>query len=192
MYLENYPSRYSPTVFTDEPESFFALNLADCRSDSLVHQFDLFRDVVRQTHPFEIEATVVLPECLQAIWKLPVGDAGFPTRWMLIKSVFSRRLPAVEHHSSSRIAKGERGIWQCRFWEHLVRDERDFEQHFQSIHFDLVKARLAAHAANWPHLSIHRSPCLWIPTSGWSGGSIVAAARTGFPLRESMCPWYSC
>jgi putative transposase len=43
--------------------------------------------------PFYIDAFVVLPDHLHAIWTLPEGDADFATRWMLIKAGFSRRMP---------------------------------------------------------------------------------------------------
>lgn len=40
---------------------------------------------------------------------------------------------------SSRIAKGERGIWQRRYWEHQIRDEADYGQHIDYIHYNPVK-----------------------------------------------------
>jgi putative transposase len=48
----------------------------------------------RRRHPFNIEAIVVLPDHLHAIWTPPEGDADFALRWRLIKSMFSRGLPA--------------------------------------------------------------------------------------------------
>jgi putative transposase len=71
--------------------------------------------LVKFRHPFQIEAMVVLPEHLHAIWELPEGDADFATRWALIKAGFSRSLPCLERLSPSRTAKGGRGIWQRRF-----------------------------------------------------------------------------
>jgi putative transposase len=40
---------------------------------------------VRQQHPFEIDAWVLLPDHLHAIWTLPPGDADFSVRWQQIK-----------------------------------------------------------------------------------------------------------
>jgi REP element-mobilizing transposase RayT len=70
-----------------------------------------FRDI-RQHHPFTIDAIVVLPDHLHAIWTLPDGDADFATRWRLIKATFSRNVSAGECVSASRAARGERSIWQ--------------------------------------------------------------------------------
>jgi putative transposase len=50
------------------------------------------RDAVaatRQSHAFTIDAFVVLPDHLLAIWKLPPDDCDFSTRWRLIKNPFA-------------------------------------------------------------------------------------------------------
>jgi len=60
---------------------------------------------------------------LHAAWTLPPDDRDFSMRWQLIKSRFARALPKHERRSDARIARGERGVWQRRFWEHLIRDE---------------------------------------------------------------------
>ncbi|HET7560942.1 MAG TPA: transposase [Rhodanobacteraceae bacterium] len=113
------------------------------------------RDVM-QRHPFEIVAWVVLPDHMHAIWTLPDGDADFSGRWGLIKAGFSRSIAATEDASPSRHAKRERGIWQRRFWEHLVRDELDLHRHVDYVHVNPVKHGYAARASDWPHSSIHR------------------------------------
>ena len=47
-------------------------------------------------------------------------------------------------------------VWQRHFWEHTIRDERDFESHVAYIHFNPVKHGYVERAADWPHSSIHR------------------------------------
>jgi putative transposase len=64
-----------------------------------------------------------LPDHPHCVIELPPGDADFATRWRLIKMAFSRSLPVEERRSATRLRRGERGVWQRRFWEHLVRDE---------------------------------------------------------------------
>jgi putative transposase len=108
---------------------FFTVNLQNRRSRLLIDCIDSLRDAFRyvnERHPFAIEAIVVLPEHLHAIWTLPQGDADFSVRWRLIKSTFSRCFSADEDLATSRSRKAERGIWQRRYWEHTVRDEADF------------------------------------------------------------------
>ena len=60
----------------------------DRRSDLLVHEVAALRASVSRTrtlYPFTIDAWVVLPEHLHAVWTLPNGDADYSTRWTLIK-----------------------------------------------------------------------------------------------------------
>ncbi len=128
---------------------FYTVNLADRRSQLLVHYIGLLRSAFRYArgrHPFTIEAIVVLPDHLHAIWTLPDGDADFALRWRLIKSVFSRGLPSGEYISQSRGGKGERGIWQRRYWEHTLRDEQDLVRHVDYIQFNPVKHGYVSHS----------------------------------------------
>jgi putative transposase len=106
---------------------FFTVNLADRRLRLLIDHIDFLRSAFRYArgrHTFTIEAIVVLPDHLHAIWTLPQDDADFALRWRLIKSAFSRAIPGGEQVSSSRANKQERGIWQRRYWEHTLRDEK--------------------------------------------------------------------
>jgi putative transposase len=138
---------------------FFTVNLADRRKTLLVDHIDLLRDAIRYTqrrHPFVINAMVVLPDHLHAIWTLPSDDSDFPLRWRLIKTWFSRNLPPGEHRRASRVDKGERAIWQRRYWEHLIRDETDFARHVDYIHWNPVKHGHVARVKDWPYSTFHR------------------------------------
>lgn len=138
---------------------FFTVVAADRQTDLFTRHIDLLRSAfrnVRRAHPFLIDAAVVLPDHLHCLWTLPEGDEAFPTRWRLIKSGFSRSLAAGEAVSASRLRKGERGIWQRRYWEHLIRDEPDYQRHIDYIHFNAVKHGYAKHPGEWPHSSFRR------------------------------------
>ncbi|NYE30151.1 putative transposase [Rhodanobacter sp. K2T2] len=138
---------------------FFTVNLADRSSSLLVEHVAELRQAVRtvkQRHPFEILAWVVLPEHTHAIWALPPNDEDFSTRWMLIKTGFSRSIQSGESINASRLRKGERGIWQRRFWEHQIRDENDLARHIDYVHINPVKHGHAVKANDWSYSSIHR------------------------------------
>jgi putative transposase len=138
---------------------FFTVNLADRRSRLLIDQVELLRDAfryARRRHPFAIEAIVILPEHLHAVWTLPEADSDFPFRWRLVKAAFSRSLASGELVSPSRLRKRERGIWQRRYWEHAIRDEDDFTRHLDYIHFNPVKHGHVSRVKDWPHSSFHR------------------------------------
>ena len=56
---------------------------------------------------------------------LPEGDADFPVRWRKLKARFTRAVGGCYPRSDSKIAKGEHGLWQRRYWEHMIRDGDD-------------------------------------------------------------------
>ncbi|MGC9269593.1 REP-associated tyrosine transposase [Acidiphilium sp.] len=158
---------------------FFTVALADRGSDLLMTEIAALRESVaraRAVRPFEIDAWVVLPEHLHAVWTLPEGDADFSTRWMLIKRGFSARVAAGEARSASRVAKGERGIWQRRFWEHAVRDEDDFVRHVDYVHFNPVKHGFVERAWDWPFSSFRRAVGRGDYPAGWGVGEVVDGA----------------
>ena len=110
--------------------------------------------------PFEINAIVLLPEHLHSIWTLPAGDSKYPMRWAWIKKEFTKEWLAAggteQHVSEARVRRGDRGVWQVRFWEHVIRDEHDFERHFDYVHYNPVKHGHVACPNDWPHSSFHR------------------------------------
>jgi REP-associated tyrosine transposase len=151
---------------------FFTVNLVDRRSRLLTENLGLLRSAfryARDRHPFTIDAVVVLPDHLHTIWSLPEGDCDFALRWRLIKSVFSRELPRGEPIPESRSNKGERGIWQRRYWEHTLRDERDLERHVDYIHFNPVKHGLVGRVRDWPYSSFHRYVRQGVLPEDWAG-----------------------
>ena len=83
-------------------------------------------------------------------------DADFAGRIRLVKQGFSRHVPSGERINVSRVRRGERGLSQRRYWEHLIRDEIDFERQVDTTHFNPVKHGWLAQAVDWPHSSIHR------------------------------------
>ena len=142
---------YFFTVVTHQRRKFL------CHSENI----ELLRHAFRygiQKHPFKLEAIVVLPEHLHCLWTLPDGDADFSTRWRLIKSYFSRYCHSQYQGqaSTSRQSKQEKAIWQRRFWEHKIRDEQDFINHLNYIHYNPVRHGLIDAPKNWPFSSFLR------------------------------------
>ena len=150
---------------------FFTLALEDRRSSLLTERIDDLRSAfrtVRAAHPFAIEAIVVLPSHLHCLWSLPAGDSDYSTRWRQIKAAFSRAVPAGESVSRSRARRQERGLWQRRFWEHRVRDERGYETRFHYIHYNPVKHGLVRRVRDWPYSSFHRYVRLGVYPNDWA------------------------
>lgn len=111
-----------------------------------------------KNHPFTIDAAVILPDHLHCLWTLPENDHDFSTRWRLIKSFFSRNYEQTQQLpiTKSRAKKQERAVWQRRFWEHYIRDQDDFKNHVDYIHYNPVKHGLVTAAKDWQYSSFSR------------------------------------
>jgi putative transposase len=155
---------------------FFTVNLLERRRSLLTDHIAELRaafNSVRARKPFVTKAYVIMPDHLHCIWTLPPGDADFSARWHAIKAHFARHMPSGERLSKRRQMKGERGIWQRRFWEHLIRDEWDFERHVDYIHFNPVKHGYAKTADAWPHSSFPRYVSSGVYPLNWAAGEEV-------------------
>lgn len=152
---------------------FFTVNLLErSGNDLLVRHIDVLRDAVREVrrlHPFVIHAWVVLHDHLHCVMELPVGDVDFAVRWRRITAIFSKSLPKTETLSVTRLRRGERGIWQRRFWEHLIRDEADYAAHMNYVHINPVKHGLVSKAADWPHSTFHSLVEQGVYPADWGG-----------------------
>ena len=151
--------RYIRSTLPDHPY-FFTVRAARRGDDLFVRNIDVLRRVMRKARsaqPFEIDEIVVLPDVIHCVWTLPEGDADFSRRWRMIKSLFSRAVPAPEDVSAQRLRPGEKGLWQRRFWEHRIRDADDLAAHRHLIFTAPVQAGLVNRPEQWPYSSIHRA-----------------------------------
>jgi putative transposase len=137
---------------------FFTVTLRDRSSRLLVeriHELRLAYEHVQRRRPFTTDAIVVLPDHLHCIWTLPNDDVDYPGRWRGVKSRFTMlcRRKGVSMSSNKR---GAFDVWQRRYWEHTIRDDRDFDAHVNYIHFNPVKHEYVKNVRDWPHSSFHR------------------------------------
>jgi putative transposase len=161
---------------------FFTVALADRSSDLLVRHVDRLRRMyqsVQLRQPFETIAICILPDHMHTVWSLPTGDGDFSLRWSLIKSAFSRGLPHEAQRTRSKIAKRERGIWQRRYWEHVIRDETDLMRHVDYVHFNPVKHGYVSRVIDWPHSSFHRYVSDGNLPADWGGDVRDVAGQFG-------------
>ncbi len=156
---------------------FLTVNLLQRQgNDLLTRHIDLLRQSVgsvRRRHLFHIHGWVVLPDHLHCVIELPLNDADFATRWWLIKMTFSKALPRTECLSAVRARRGERGIWQRRYWEHLIRDQADFRAHMDYVHVNPLKHGLVTRVADWPYSTFHRLVANGVYPPDWAGGGEI-------------------
>jgi putative transposase len=163
---------------------FFTVTLADRRSSALVDHICALREAfrtARRERPFTIDAIVVLPDHLHAIFTLPEGDADFSGRWRRIKGHFSSHMIAVAAFVERR-PNAEYALWQRRFWEHTIRNEKDFARHVDYIHFNPIKHGLVSRVRDWPHSSFHLYVRQGILVEDWAGD--VSEGGRGYGERQ--------
>jgi putative transposase len=149
---------------------FFTVNLLDRNSRLLTDRIDALREALRDVRaraPFHIDAWTVLPEHMHCVWTLPPGDADYSGRWRAVKKAFSKAIEPGELRSAVRRARGERGIWQRRFWEHTIRDDADYARHVDYVHFNPVKHGWVTEPAAWPYSSFHRAAAAGLYPADW-------------------------
>ncbi|EDR35318.1 transposase and inactivated derivatives, partial [Coxiella burnetii Q321] len=160
---------------------FFTVNLHDRRSRLLIEQINLLRrslKLVQQKYPFQINATVILPEHLHAIWTLPESDNDYSSRWRRIKSHFTRGLLNQGCYLRKN-SRHEYDIWQRRFWEHTIRNEQDFENHVNYIHYNPVKHALVRRVLDWPYSSFHVYVKRGLTPADWGDEGVIAKEMYG-------------
>jgi putative transposase len=106
---------------------------------------------------------------MHCVMELPEGDTDFALRWRLIKMGFSKGIPKTERRSAVRIRRGERGIWQRRYWEHLIRDTADFQAHMDYVHINPVRHGLVERVMDWPFSTFHRLVERGVYPADWAG-----------------------
>ncbi len=143
-------------------------------TDSRSRQFlrTAFREIKAQ-RPFTIDAIVLLPDHIRCVWSLPPDDVDFPTRWRQIQKRFTQQYLAAglpeSSVSTSRERQGDRGVWQRRFYEHLIRDELDLKRCVDYLHLNPVKHRMVDRVRDWPWSSFHRFVRLEEYPMDWGG-----------------------
>lgn len=161
---------------------FITLALQDRRRDLLVRYHEELRQSLGQAmtrSPFKLPAIVVLPDHLHLLMELPSGDADFSSRVRRVKSAFVALLGQRPEVGVAFNAKGEANIWQRRFWEHLIRDERDYAAHVDYIHFNPVRHGLAGAVRDWRLSSFHRFVEKGMLPMDWAGGAELDVVSAG-------------
>lgn len=169
-------------AFTPGGTYFFTLTLSNRKSQLLTEHIDILRQSianVKTAHPFNIDAIVILPDHLHLLLTLPENDQDYPNRISRIIANFSRQIPSHESINHSRLRRGERSIWQRRYWEHQIRDDTDYNNHINYIHYNPVKHGYVSSPTEWPYSSIHRYIKDGILPKDWGASALLKQGMFG-------------
>jgi putative transposase len=141
---------------------------------------DLSRAILRKAFidarkrlAFVLDAIVLLPEHLHMLMRLPDKDDRFSVRVSKIKRNFTEaylEMGGTEGRCTpGRRRQRYRGVWEKRFYEHWIRDHRDFKLHLDYIHVNPVKHGLVQWPRDWPWSTFHRYVKLGEYDLDWCG-----------------------
>ncbi len=115
---------------------------------------------IRLHRPFFLDAIVLLPDHVHLIFTLPEGDFNYSSRILEIKKYvtqnYSEKLNLNLPLTKSRQKRKESNLWQARFWEHTIRNEEDFANHCNYIHYSPVKHGLCESPEQWQFSTFHQ------------------------------------
>jgi putative transposase len=115
---------------------------------------------IQQRRPFSLIATVLLPDHWHLVMGLPPRDIRYSIRMKRIKEEFTTAwLTAGLSEAKvtpAQARKGERGIWQPRYWEHTIDDEEELDSCVDYIHWNPRKHGYVNRVRDWPWSSFHR------------------------------------
>ncbi len=154
---------------------FFTINLLDRRSNLLTRHVEALRNAVRRTRrerPFRIDGWVVLPDHMHCVVTLPEGDDDFSNRIKSIKIRFAMAVPAIERRTAVQVRRGERAVWQQRFWEHAICGDEDYARHMDYLHYNPVKHGYVGAVRDWPHSTFHRLTEVGVYSPDWGSNGV--------------------
>ena len=121
--------------------------------------------------PFRIVASVVLPDHIHDVIRLPDGDTDYPQHLRRIKTNFTKAYLAAGGAEAAitdaQARDARRGVWQPRYHEHTLRDEDDFRRHLTYLHLNPVRHGLVARPEDWKASSIHSYIRRGLLRPGW-------------------------
>ncbi len=140
---------------------------------------NLLRETVRKAkeyHPFNMLGYVFLHEHFHLLLR-PTGTSNFSDIMHSLKPNFTKA------YKDAIGISGSMKFWQKGFWDHVIRDEIDFQRHLDYIHYNPIRHQYVTKPEDW----IDSSYAEWQKRGvyarqwGWS----LPASITNYDWRES-------
>ncbi len=108
--------------------------------------------------PFDINSWIIMPDHFHIL--IGNADDSIPVLIKKIKLSFSAKLRKKLNIKSGR-------IWQFRYWDHMIRNQNDLNNHIDYIHYNPVKHGYVNNPFEWKYSSIHRYSSLGYYPDDW-------------------------
>ena len=146
--------------------SYFITMVTQGRNPILVDHITLLRDSFKrskQRYDYQLDAIVILPDHIHMILT-PKNPHEYSKIITHIKRSFvygldaSLKEKAKLQLSPSSYKRKLSGIWQKRFYEHTIRDEKDWLKKMHYIQHNAVKHAYADRWEDWKYSSFTKKP----------------------------------
>ena len=157
-------------LFLQQYQYIFITIVTHNRNPILIENIEILKDAIKNTHlkfNFDIIAIFIMSEHLHMIIKVNnIND--YPKIIYSLKYYFSKNIKIENVNlSESKIKKGEKGVWQRRYWEHIIRNEQDFYRHLDYIHFNPIKHNLVKSLKEYKYSTFEKFVKLGLYDENW-------------------------
>jgi len=145
-----------------ERHSYYLTIVTHRRNPILIDNIDILRESFRESkkyYKYVIDAIVILPDHIHMIIT-PKNTIDYPKIVRAIKYNFSvgcdchRTDIKNEEQSQSRYKRGLTPIWQKRYYEHTLRNEKDYVRCLEYMKNNPIKHGLVENSKDWRYLSL--------------------------------------
>jgi len=143
--------------------SYFITVVTHQRNPILIDNLELLRNAFRESrskYEYRIDAIVILPDHFHMIIS-PQNAMEYPKIVSAIKRYFSRYCDPKYYvdieQSMSRHSRGIKPIWQKRFYEHTIRNEKDFQEKLKYMYMNPVKHQYTDDPKHWQYSSFYKN-----------------------------------
>ncbi len=139
--------------------SYYLTVVTHRRNPILIDNIQLLRKSFafsKQKYDYSIDVIVILPDHFHMIIT-PKYAKEYPYIIRIIKQFFSKYCPAKYYEdveqSASRHKEGYKPIWQKKYYEHTIRNERDFKARLEYIYTNPIKHGYVENINDWLYTS---------------------------------------
>jgi putative transposase len=133
--------------YYDTNDIVFTTHVTYKRSQILIKSFDLLWQSISDTYGDNLMAWVVLPDHIHILTENRNSDLSVFTKKM--KLSYSTNYRKLHNLKSGR-------IWQYRFYDHIIRNQDDLNNHIDYIHYNPVKHGFVNDPFKWKYSSISK------------------------------------